>query len=110
MTAEQTERLNQIGMIWQPKRSAAWDGVYALACAYYQRHGNLNVPVSYITDNGAYLGKWIRRQREAYKNGAPQTERKKKLDQIGMIWQPDRARYVWSVEKKQTANSSLRLK
>ncbi len=110
LTAEQTERLNQIGMIWQPKRSAAWDGVYALACAYYQRHGNLNVPVSYITDNGAYLGKWIRRQREAYKNGALQTERKKKLDQIGMIWQPDRARYVWSVEKKQTANSSLRLK
>ena len=88
LTAEQTARLDALGMNWTGKHNATWDVAYAQACKYRQEHGDLNVPSSYVTENGIRLGRWIRSQREMYKTTLSET-RKKKLDMLGMIWQPE---------------------
>lgn len=85
LTQEQIARLNEIGMVWQPKRDHTWANAYALARAYQQEHGDLNIPVSFATKDGCRLGKWIRHQRDAWRDGTLSGERKKKLESIGMF-------------------------
>lgn len=88
LTPEQISRLDALGMNWAGKHNATWDIAYAEACKYRQEHGDLNVPSSYVAENGIRLGRWIRSQREVYKTTLSET-RKKKLDALGMIWQPE---------------------
>ena len=51
-----------------------WMKNYNLAKAYYEHHGNLEMPESFKTlngyeydENGIALGEWISNQRKAYK-------------------------------------------
>lgn len=57
---------------------------------YYEKNGNLDVPVSYSTD-GVKLGRWISNIRCKRKNPNASgmvldTERIARLDSIGMNW------------------------
>ncbi len=88
LTGEQVARLDALGMNWVGKYNAAWETAYAEACKYRKEHGHLNVPSNYVTDNGIRLGRWIRKQREVFKTNLSNT-RKKKLDALGMVWQPE---------------------
>jgi hypothetical protein len=87
LTAEQTARLDALEMNWSGNYDVAWEAAYAEAFKYHQKHGNLKVPCSYMTENGIHLGRWIRTQRERYKTTLSETQ-KKKLDLLGMVWQP----------------------
>ena len=110
LTKEQILRLSEIGMIWEGKHHATWEKSYAIAYKYYKEHGNLDVPVSYITEDGFQLGRWVRRQRETYQTIAKVTKdlkidstskengnntnfskqsvtRMQKLSQIGLNWE-----------------------
>ena len=84
LTGEQVKRLEEIGMVWQPKRDHTWANAYTLACEYQKEHGDLNIPVSFAAEGGCRLGKWIRHQRDAWRDGTLSGERKKKLESIGM--------------------------
>ena len=86
LTAEQKDRLDAIGMNWSGKYNFAWEVAYAEAYKYRQEHGDLNVPLSFVTESGVRLGRWIRGQREAYKTTLSEA-RKKRLDALGMVWQ-----------------------
>ncbi|MCI8280164.1 MAG: DNA/RNA helicase [Lachnospiraceae bacterium] len=77
-------RLDALGMIWESKWDVSWEKSYDAAVRYQKSHGDLNIPVAYITQEGIRLGKWIRRQRES--KGAISRERRQKLDFIGMEW------------------------
>ena len=80
-----------------------WDRMYKLAQAYYDYHDNLDIPTSFRTvngykyaDDGDQLGSWIHNQRNAYKNQGTTiltTERIRKLETIGMIWNVDEYRW-----------------
>lgn len=48
------EQLSAIGMVWEKPNS--WDVRYALAKAYFEEHGDLNVPPQYRAD-GIWLSK-----------------------------------------------------
>lgn len=88
------EKLEAIGMIWGSKRDMVWEKNYTAAENYQKMHGNLDIPVSYTTEEGLHLGKWIRHQREEKERLSQ--ERKEKLSDLGMTWErPD------SREKKQ---------
>ena len=73
-----------------------WSAYYNLAKAYYEHHGNLEIPGNFKTingyeydENGIKLGNWISNQKKAY-NGKEKskitTERIKLLESIGMKW------------------------
>jgi hypothetical protein len=75
LTAEQIARLDAVGMNWGNKHQVHWEDRYADAKAYYERHGDLNVPIGYVTENGVALGKWLYRQRTSGKLSREQWNR-----------------------------------
>lgn len=97
LTEERIAKLDAIGMIWGSYRDLSWERNYASAKAYYETFGNLNVVITYTTENGLRLGSWIAQLRCIRKNEAQRRyltpERIRALDEIGMIW--DVSDYLW---------------
>lgn len=86
MKEERIAQLDEIGMVWNIF-DAKWEKAYALAAAYYEENGNLNIPRSYVTAAGERLGQWVASQQWAYPKGKLTEERIAKLDEIGMRWE-----------------------
>ena len=103
LTQKQIERLSAIGMVWQ--FDDPWEIGFAHARSYYEDHGTLTVPASYVCADGFALGSWIHNQRSNYcKAGkyrkVSQTQ-KERLDEIGMVWDTasDRWETAYSLAK-----------
>jgi hypothetical protein len=86
LTEEKRSRLNRLGVHWGTKYEAVWEKSYAEAAEYYRIHKHLEVPVAYTTHTGLALGKWIRRQRDAWGKGNLADRRRNRLTDIGMAW------------------------
>ena len=93
---ERTKALNEIGMIWDVS-DTLWERNYKAAKSYYKDHGNLDVPLTYVTKDGIKLGIWLNNIRGIHNGkiiGRKLTrEQVESLNQIGMLWSPkfDRA-------------------
>ena len=85
LTEQQIARLDSIGMVWNIF-DAKWEKAYALAVAYYEENGNLNIPRSYVTAAGERLGQWVASQQWAYPKGKLTDEQVERLNRIGMYW------------------------
>ena len=88
---QQIARLDSIGMVWGNRDDRQWNQGYQEAKRYFEAHGDLRVPVNYVSPEGYVLGKWVKRQRYTRQNpekscGALTEERMERLDAIGMIW------------------------
>ena len=88
---QQIARLDSIGMVWGNRNDRQWNQGYQEAKRYFEAHGDLRVPVNYVSPEGYVLGKWVQRQRYTRQNpekscGALTEERMERLDAIGMIW------------------------
>lgn len=87
LTETQRLRLEEIGFDWNSKHTAAWERSYEAAVEYKKKHGDLNIPVAYTTDDGIKLGRWIRHQRDQYRTKLSK-ERKEKLKALdGVFWE-----------------------
>lgn len=82
LTAEQINRLNEIGISWNSKYDNAWENVYKAVCDYKKEYGNLDIPVAFVTADGCRIGRWIRHQKEKYETLS--LSRRKKLNAIGL--------------------------
>lgn len=101
LTNEQIERLNNIGMVWEPDSSRKWDNAYNLAKEYFIKNKNLNISTSYKSENGFNLGQWIKVQRCEYEKGTLNPERIERLNKIGMTWQTeDKWQYKYNLAKE----------
>ena len=92
LTQSQIDQLNALEMDWTNRNDRKWMSLYEAAVAYYEQHGDLNVPSEYSTPDGVLLGKWVARQRYAYLNPDRSSarvtpERKELLDRLGMVWE-----------------------
>ena len=85
MPSDRTEKMEGIGMIWDP-RAAAWETMFTYAKDYYAEKGDLRIPLLFTTTNGAKLGSWINQQRDNRRKGILAQDRIAKLEAIGMIW------------------------
>ncbi|MEU1880816.1 Helicase associated domain protein [Streptosporangium sp. NPDC020072] len=74
--------------------SSGWHEYYGVACAYFQKHGNLNVDHFFQTETGLHLGAWVKFQAAQYNAGKLSPERVGLLDEIGMIW--SRVDFRWN--------------
>ena len=96
ISEERTKALNEIGMIWDVS-DTLWERNYKAAKSYYKDHGNLDVPLTYVTKDGIKLGIWLNNIRGIHNGkiiGRKLTrEQVESLNQIGMLWSPkfDRA-------------------
>jgi hypothetical protein len=87
LTKDRIQLLEKIGMVWNPF-DTQWKEYYDLAKEYYNKNGNLLIPLDYILNNDIYLGNWIGTQRRNYKDKKLSKEKIKQLEKIGMIWDP----------------------
>ena len=89
LTEQRIAELERIGMVWDIYNDA-WVKGYARAKAYFEEHGNLNVPVRYRMEDGYALGRWVAKQRNArdgkFQNRPLSEEQIRQLNAIGMIW------------------------
>lgn len=58
LTKEQQGELEKLGMIWD-RNGEKWEEYFREAQEYYLEHGDLEVPVKYVTENGVPLGRWL---------------------------------------------------
>ena len=92
LSADKINKLNDIGILWNKNN---WEKYYLEAQNYYKLNGNLNIPYSYKTKSGLFLGSWIHYQRSSYLEGVINKDKITKLNAIGMIW--DAHDYNWLV-------------
>ena len=85
LTEERIRQLDQMGIIWSVF-DAKWEQGYALAMNYAAKHGDLNVPVNYTTEEGKKLGAWILNQRTAYAKEMLSQDQIGRLEKIGIYW------------------------
>ena len=87
LTAEQIEKLNAIGIVWEPD---TWEVGFAHAKSYFAEHGDLYVPTEYVCDDGYNLGNWISNQRTNHNRPTKYcfltTEQPERLESLGMAW------------------------
>ena len=82
---QRVERLNELGMVWDTM-GQLWEQSYAAAARYYLEHGDLEVPVKYVTPEGMALGVWLGSQRAAYKNHELSEDQIARMNAIGVDW------------------------
>ena len=90
LSPEKKQKLESIGIVWKNKYEDSWDKRYTLAKIYYEKNGNLEMPLNYTVD-GINLDKWIRnirlkRNNPSASNLALTEERIRQMDAIGMRW------------------------
>jgi len=100
LSKEQISRLEKIGMYWGNRNDRQWNEVYQAAKRYFEAHGDLKVPVNYVSPEGYALGRWVKRQRYARLNPEKSSavltpERIALLDAIGMQWEQKNTASDW---------------
>ena len=86
LTEQQIERLDSIGMRWDSYNDLAWTRGLAAAEQYYAKHGDLLVPVGWVTDDGFLLGTWVCNRRAEKAAGKLDDDKIEELENIGMVW------------------------
>lgn len=93
LSKERVEALDKINMCWESietiKAEIHWNKMYDAAREYYDKHGNINVPEGYVTENGLKLHTWISQQRRIIRGKIKHSikytdERLAMMDAIGM--------------------------
>ncbi len=96
LTQEQIDRLDAIGMDWLSPMARFWETRFELCRAYYEEHGNLDMPAAYVTDDGVQLGLWLWRIRSGkvkLKTSGENGNQIERLESIGIRFgkKPDEA-------------------
>ncbi|WP_083933544.1 DEAD/DEAH box helicase [Sciscionella marina] len=83
---ERIAALEELGMQWDSTVQRD-RGLNAARC-FFEKHGHLDIPSGYRTENGYPLGSWLQERRNRYRKGKLPDELVTALDEIGMIWEP----------------------
>ena len=79
LSEERVQKLGELGFVWNPQ--PAWDESLGELMKYKDEHGHCSVPRRH-----GPLGKWVSRQRQAYKTDKLSEERVQKLEDLGFGW------------------------
>ena len=87
MSADHKQRLEAVGCwVWSPN-DADWEDGFANLIMFSKENGHANPSNSHIMPDGYGLGRWVNRQRQAYKNKLMSEERIQRLSAVdGWIW------------------------
>ena len=96
LSAERIRALDQIGMSWLDLGEERWNRNFRALKAYYDQHGNLDVPQTYVTSDGIRLGQFVKNMRfhrDTKYRRCLTPSRVIQLTQMGMIWDVDEYRW-----------------
>jgi hypothetical protein len=83
LSGNRTQRLNQIGLVWDTL-NAAWEEKFSELKVFKKSHGHCNVPD--LSPENPQLASWIGIQRASRKKGKLSEERICRLEEIGFVW------------------------
>lgn len=88
LTEKRRLLLEALGMIWQPEllRRGTWDDYFKLLEHYTAEHDGEFSDSHFVTADGRKLGVWLSNQRANYHTGKLLPERKRQLEELGIIW------------------------
>ncbi len=84
LSEKQIQLLNDIHI--QDYLEDSWNSYLRKAHEYYDEHHNIQVPVSYVCEDGTRLGQWLLRQRQLYSENKLTKDKIQKLNEIQMVW------------------------
>jgi superfamily II DNA or RNA helicase len=88
LSAERTQRLNELGFVWDTNETA-WEEGFSSLKTFHEREGHCHAPNGHKED-GFNLGAWVRNLRTNQKRLS--AERLKRLNELGFVWDvPDAA-------------------
>lgn len=85
LSEEQIRLLDEIGMSWQ-RFESKWDTAYGYAKTYFDMNRTVDVPSTYITNDGFKLGVWMAGQRKKYAAGKLKPMQIKRLEALQITW------------------------
>jgi hypothetical protein len=84
LSADETAKLDELGFVWYPSKDVRWEQMYNRLKNYCAENRDCNVPRCHFADFS--LGEWTMQQRKRYHDNDLLPEKKKKLDELGFIW------------------------
>merc|ERR1712194_802391 len=84
LNAGKQMKLEDVGVVWDVLNQQ-WENNFNLLVKYKDREGDCNVPNKHEED-GENLGLWLSNQRTANNNGKIDTQKRKLLDDLGVVW------------------------
>lgn len=88
LSPNQIEKLEAIDFDWRPseKRDIQWNERLSRLKKYKLEHGDCMVPKCYEKDRK--LANWLHKQRSEFRNETLRPDRKEKLENLGVVWNP----------------------
>lgn len=83
LTGEEREHIRRLTEIGLDREPDSWKEKWELARRYYETNGNLDIPQSFVTEEGVWLGKWVYRQRLLYRKTVRQAEEPAERKSVG---------------------------
>lgn len=85
LSSEQIAQLEALGISMHEHKG--WNDYWLEAKAFVQAHGHLDVPPSYVSAQGAKLGEWLCKQRQAYHSGKLSQQQIEQLESLSIRWE-----------------------
>jgi superfamily II DNA or RNA helicase len=85
LTKDKIKELDEIGFVWDVLEYQ-WNEGFTQFNIFKETFHHTNVVQSYKTPNGFSLGSWLKRQRDLEFNDQLDSEKKQKLNSLGIIW------------------------
>ncbi|WP_162236691.1 helicase associated domain-containing protein [Curtobacterium sp. Leaf261] len=73
-------------MVGVDVRALRWESMFAALLSFRDEYGHADIPRSFCTGAGASLGAWVHRQRSLAASGRLPTDRRERLEAVGMRW------------------------
>lgn len=86
LSDEKIAALNRIGMEWCSLHDSRWFDYYSVLKAYYDTHGDLDIPRGYKFSDGLSVKSWLNRQVKCYMKGKMPKERIDLLNRLHIKW------------------------
>lgn len=77
-------RLDEIGFVWGFVEPNGWEKMIALLAEFKKSHGHCNVPQKFREN--VRFGRWVNTQRLRYKQGRLLPDKKRRLEELGFVW------------------------
>lgn len=92
LSAERTHRLELLNIDWntdiQKRYDEIWSGYFEKVKAYFDKNGDISGIGNNEEKDKQKLDIWIKKQRQYYKDGKLSKERIKRLESVGIVWNP----------------------
>lgn len=111
MNSKKSKKIRQLNIIKNKvsiKNDRKWDEMYELAKKYYEKYGDIDVPIDFKTkdginydENGKKLSIWLTTQKHKKRNNTLSVEKVTKLNEIKFQWKTNNKKWnkMYNVDK-----------